>query len=362
MNELLSPIIQSDRTSERPGLMPKSHPKEQERLAALREYKILDTEPEQNFDDLTLIASQICGTPMALISIVDADRQWFKSRVGVNITETPRDLAFCAHAILEESELFVVEDAAADPRFSGNPLVAEAPHIRFYAGARFRSSNGLPLGTLCVIDRAPRQLTSGQRSALAALSRQVEHQLELRINLIELRQALAAREEAEQVKAELTRELKRSYNKTKRISQFLSMSAACRLSMVIPADINAITPVVDGVLEVARQMKSAEGREFEVETAVREAMANAIKHGCKGDSTKKIECVVACDQGGEILLVVRDPGADFDPLAVPDPTKPENLLSGHGRGLYMINEMMDDVEVIVKKAEFTQVMMKTAPK
>src|SRR5918995_1924367 len=158
---------------------------EQQRLAALRRYRILDTEPERAFDDLTLLASQICGTPMALITLVDEDRQWFKSRVGVSVSETSRSISFCTHAI-EQPGLFVVSDTHEDRRFRDNPLVAGDPHVRFYAGAPLITPDGHALGTICVADRVPRQLTADQRESLLALKRQVEMQLELRRNLIEL--------------------------------------------------------------------------------------------------------------------------------------------------------------------------------
>jgi GAF domain-containing protein len=162
---------------------------EQERLRSLRSYKILDTDPEQAFDDLTLIASQICGAPMALITLVDEDRQWFKSRIGTDIRESPRSISFCAHAI-QQKGIFTVPDALNDPRFRDNPVVKGNPHIRFYAGAPIESSNGQALGTLCVIDYVPRTLTEDQNHALQALERQMAAQLELRRNLDELRVAL----------------------------------------------------------------------------------------------------------------------------------------------------------------------------
>lgn len=153
---------------------------EAQRLEALDDYRVMDTLPEQDFDDLTLIASHICQTPIALISLVDDRRQWFKAKVGVDVTETPRDIAFCPHAILQ-NDLFIVSDTLADQRFADNPLVTDDPNIRFYAGAPLETPTGEKLGTLCVIDRVPRELDESQKQALLALSRQVVSQLELRV-------------------------------------------------------------------------------------------------------------------------------------------------------------------------------------
>ena len=170
---------------------------EDDRLSALKSYKILDTDAEQAFDDLTLLASQICQTPVALVSFVDSDRQWFKSRVGVEAVQTPRDAACCAHAILSPDELFVVDSALQDDRFADNPLVTGEPEIRFYAGAPLTTSNGHALGTLCVIDTKPRQLTPEQMEGLRALSRQVIVHLELRRAREELKEKSQAQEPCE---------------------------------------------------------------------------------------------------------------------------------------------------------------------
>ncbi len=165
-------------------LPPPTIPAESSRLAALARYAILDTAPEIAFDEIVTLASTLCATPIALISLVDDHRQWFKARHGLDTCETPRELSFCAHAIAE-SDLFAVADTHRDPRFHDHPLVTGDPFIRFYAGMQLTTPDGHNLGALCVIDRVPRVLTPMQMNALHALARQVIVQLELRRQIAE---------------------------------------------------------------------------------------------------------------------------------------------------------------------------------
>jgi GAF domain-containing protein len=199
---------------------------EKQRLETLRGYEILDTEPEAAFDDLTLLASFVCQTPVALISLIDADRQWFKSKVGVSISETSRDIAFCASAILQP-DIFIVPDASQDQRFAKNPLVVAEPKIRFYAGATLMT-DGQALGTLCVVDRVPRELSPEQLEVLRALSRQVLAQLELRRNLKRLEQSLAARDRAEAEKERALRELKAALANIRTLEGLLPICLCCK--------------------------------------------------------------------------------------------------------------------------------------
>ncbi|HLB48751.1 MAG TPA: GAF domain-containing protein, partial [Anaerolineales bacterium] len=184
---------------------------EQERLAALARYSILDTPPEPAFDDVTRLVGRICQTPIALVVLIDSDRQWFKSRVGFKPTELPRDSAFCSHTILQ-NDVLVVPDALADSRFADNRLVVAAPHVRFYAGATLLTADGLALGTLCVYDLAPRELTPHQVDALRVLSRQVMAQLELRLKAKSLQEANAVREQLEEEKHKAEEQLQQNFS------------------------------------------------------------------------------------------------------------------------------------------------------
>jgi hypothetical protein len=287
---------------------------EQARLAALRRYRILDTDPEQAFDDLTMLASHICGTPMALITLIDEDRQWFKSEVGVGIRETERSIAFCTHAIAQPG-IMEVPDARDDERFRHNPMVVGVPHIRFYAGAPLITPDGHGLGTLCVVDTKPRRLTAEQAQALDALRRQAQAQLELRHNLFELEAALAARDRAEAEQTALVAQLRASLEKVDKLSALIPFTSTCEMNLVLPAMPSSIPTVSEGV----RQLLESKGW------------------------TDQVQCVVTTDAKGEVVIVVRDPGPGFDAAKVPNPLAGENVLKPSGRGVFLINQLMDEV-------------------
>ncbi|MBI3202198.1 MAG: PAS domain S-box protein [Myxococcales bacterium] len=245
-------------------------PNEEARLAALAATQLLDTPPEPAFDDATKLAAAICGTPIALVSLVAEDRQWFKARVGLDATETRREISFCAHALLG-SELFVVPDARADPRFADNPLVCSTPNARFYAGAPLVTPGGQALGTLCVIDVEPRVLLPWQEAALGILARQVVAQIELRMAVAE-----AERRNAELRRASLRvpaalRHVEdildaanfsiistepdgtiRSFNRT--AERLLGYSAAEVVGKVSPALIHDPREVVDRAAALSREL------------------------------------------------------------------------------------------------------------
>jgi len=305
--------------SAQPGARPDD---EAARLETLRKYQILDTEPEMAFDDLALLASHICETPMAAISLVAEDRQWFKARIGIAAAETPRSISFCSHAI-EHRGIFVVHDASKDERLRDNPQVTGDVHIRFYAGAPLIARDGHALGTLCVVDRRPRRLTPEQSEALSALQRQVEAQLELRRRLIELRAA---------------------NQNVQKLAGLMPFCSTCEFTVTLAADPSAIPAITEGVTSMLVQKKWPEEQIMAIELALQEAVANAIRHGCRGDASKQLQCTVNITADGEVIITVRDPGQGFDPAKLADPLAPENILKPGGRGIFLITGLMDDVQ------------------
>lgn len=191
---------------------------EAKRIKVLWQYEVLDTVPEEVFDELTALASHICGAPIALITLVDENRQWFKSKVGTSLKETGRDVSLCAHTILQ-SELLIIPDTTLDERFKDNPLVTTSPKIRFYAGAPLVTPDGYALGTLCIVDLVPHDMTADQKQALRVLARHVMTQLELRRHALELGKTRSdckkTKSDLVKAKAEIVR-LQRQLKLTKR--------------------------------------------------------------------------------------------------------------------------------------------------
>lgn len=214
------------------------HPEETYRIEELLRYEVLDTEDEKALDDLTELASVICGTSISLISLVDKDRQWFKSRVGLSAQETPREIAFCSHAILQD-EIFEIPDALEDKRFLDNPLVTGAPDIRFYAGMPLISSSGMPIGTLCVIDTVPKKLDKKQQLALNTLAKQVISQLELRLHNRHLQRI---QEDHKKILAVMSHDLRSPFNGILGLSKILHKNAETLEPKVI-------AEMADGILE-----------------------------------------------------------------------------------------------------------------
>lgn len=249
---------------------------EDDRLSALRRYDILDTPPEGVFDDLVWLAAKICDVPMAALSLVDTNRQWFKSMIGLSARETSRDVAFCAHAILDDAPL-VVNDATDDPRFADNPLVHASPRLRFYAGMPLHGS-GHKLGTLCVIDQIPRELTDLQLKALEILSRQVETQLEVRLHACRL---AAVQRQKDELMSLLVHDLKNPLSSMLMNAQFLvsgNGDAALNASAAMDIEVGAenMQSMICNILELARS-ESGELQIAWTDVRMRELLAEVEK-------------------------------------------------------------------------------------
>ncbi len=323
------------------------HVLEDERLAALSRYAILDTPLEEAYDDITLLAASICNAPIAVINFIDRDRQWFKSEIGLGVRETPLDISICAHAILQPG-LFIVPDTLNDVRFACNPLVTGDPHLRFYAGALLESMDGHAIGTLCILDHTPRELTPGQKQSLTALSRQVMKLLELR----------RVGKEVVLLNERLNRTITESHHRIKNSLQTIAAlidmeampdtatipsSAMHRLSQHVRAistihdllteqaksntadefisavaALEKLVPILQGIGNGQRLHSQVEDMALSIKQAssltmlVNELVSNAVKHGGQGDIAISLRVVE-----GQAQLEVRDSGQgfpeDFDP-------------------------------------------------
>jgi two-component sensor histidine kinase len=331
------------------------HPRQQERLAALHAYNVLDTPQEPEFDDVVRMLARMCDVPVAVVSLVDEDRQWFKARCGIDIDGTPVDQALCAHAILQD-ELLVVPDTLRDVRFQDNPICAGAPHFRFYAGAILRTAEGLPLGTVCVLDYRPRQLSQDQLNLLTVTARLVMRQLELRRVVAEqakVRRELEASLERNQL---LLHEIDhRVKNSLQQVNSFLQMQALSAKTDEERASLEAAEARVMAVARVHQHLYtggdlqnvqldafllglcsslqetapvgvtlrvSADSLRVEARRAsavgiiVTELVANAFKYAFEPGEAGSVE-VSARNEPGRVVLTVRDDGRGVQQGAAP---------------------------------------------
>lgn len=265
---------------------------ESERLKILYKYNILDTLPEEDFDAITKIAASICKTPISLVSIIDRNRQWFKSHHGLNSTETPRDISFCSHSILTPNELFIVNDATKDVRFYDNPLTTNYPNVIFYAGAPLNSSDGHCLGTLCVIDNTARKLNKDQKENLKLLAKQVVNLLELRRKNAELSQAneevLRLNKQLSAFAYKLSHDIKTPISGIKHLSEIIQEDYALALDRkgkswlaLISSTSTYLYSLVEGMLNFTKSTNA----EIVFETFNFEKLLEQIKSSCNWEHT-----------------------------------------------------------------------------
>jgi two-component sensor histidine kinase len=351
------------------------HPSEAARIAALRSYDILDSPREEDFDEVVQVLAAICEAPISVINLLDSGRQWFKAEVGLGVRETPLDSSICAHAILQPG-LFVVPDTLRDPRFADNTLVTGAPHLRFYAGAPLQTPEGLPLGTVCVLDYKPRELTQVQGDAIRLMARQVMRQLELR-RLLRLEHS--ARQEAELLaghNAILVREVDhRVKNSLQLVSSLLGLQARRSKSPEVQAQLAEAEGRLRSIAAVHQQLYLAgqaghvqlgnflgalcreisENRpsnidrvecqldpaDLESDRAVaiglvlNEALVNAFKHAFPGNRQGLIT-VKGKRCGGDYHLTVTDNGVGMGP--------PGEAPDHEGLGLRVLHAMVERLE------------------
>lgn len=309
------------------------HPQQTARLRALRSYEILDTDPEREFDEVARLAAKLCAAPIAVINLIDAERQWFKAEVGLGVRETPLATSICSHIILEE-DFTEIEDTLADPRMADNPLCCGDPGLRFYAGALLRSDDGLPIGTLCVLDWRPRGLTPLQRDSLRVLADQVMAQLNLRR---ELRRGETFRKEVDhrvknslQLLSSLTHLQGRNARSPEVVSaleavrsrigvisalhdQLYRTTAGSSLDLAaylaeVTANLGKIAPANVTIETGFESIEVTSTQAAAVGTLLNELASNAFKHAFPEGRSGRFRCVLRRADGGRILFECSDDG------------------------------------------------------
>ncbi|MFD0858648.1 histidine kinase dimerization/phosphoacceptor domain -containing protein [Roseovarius aquimarinus] len=327
------------------------HPRQDERLVLLRSYEILDTDPEKDFDDLVQLASQICDTSISVVNFIDEDRQWFKAETGLGVRETPLATSLCSHVILE-SEFVEIADTLQDPRMSDNPLCMGEPGLRFYAGALLTGEDGLPLGTLCVLDYAPKVLTPLQRDTLRVLARQVMAQLDMRKalrsntllrqevdhrtkNSLQSLSALVSIQQRQAEQAETKRALGEVKARLEAVAflheQLYRGSGAHAVDLAeygraLAANLSALLPENVMLKLVADPVELLPAQAVAVGTLINEFVANASKHGFPDGRAGRIDVSLdALEHGRKVRITCRDDGVGL----------PQDAEPGHG-GLGML--------------------------
>ncbi|MFX0544754.1 sensor histidine kinase [Roseovarius sp. S1116L3] len=320
------------------------HPQQDKRLELLQSYEILDTDREADFDDIAQLASQICGTAISVVNLIDADRQWFKAEVGLGVRETPLATSICSHVILED-DFVEIPDTLSDPRMVDNPLCTGTPGLRFYAGALLKSDDGLPLGTLCVLDYQPRELTPLQRDTLRVLARQVMAQLDMRRalngnkllrqevdhrvkNSLQSLSSLVSIQERRAVGSEARRALRTVRSRIEAVSQlhrqlYLNDNGSivdlqAYLTELV-GHLGAMAPVGVTLNLEASVCQAPAGQAVAVGTLVNEFVANSFKHafpnGKRGRITVRAEPGIA---PGTMRVSCSDTGVGLPPETNPD--------------------------------------------
>ncbi|QJP13242.1 GAF domain-containing protein [Starkeya sp. ORNL1] len=349
---------------------------EGQRLALLESYQILDTPREQDFDDLARIASEVCGTPIAVVNLVATSRQWFKAEVGLGVRETPIETSFCGHAILT-SDFMMVPDATKDERFDCNPLVTGEPGLRFYAGALLKTPNGVPIGTMCVLDYQPRRLDEHQINTLKLLARQAMTQIELRKSLADKEEALRQHQLAAEQQRVLAFELKHRMKNTLTMVQaianqtlragvsvdearttFASRLAALSKAQDILTQTSWTRASIRDVVQGALAAHGGDGARFSISgpdvdlsarcglglmLALHELATNAAKYGALSNSVGRIHVwweVDASTPAPEFSLVWAESGGP--PVVEPDrkgfgSTIIERFLASYFRGTALLS-------------------------